>query len=388
MRKVGIYSTSGDKHTRLRNQMRRLFGCTVSLLYEDARGEATLNAPIARLTEFWWSERQPDARSLWESKIELGEDFFNEIIRCPIPIDLNTLRAMKRSPLGLDLYLWLTYRTFALKRPLRLTWRQLYRQFGVDPARANDKATLSNFRADCLRELKKIKTRGRTCTIGRSLWRYCSRRRRRVSRRRNYASWNSPQCSGSSSSSSVATEHTLGDGKMETPNEPHGIIPNHHFAKASSECIGLYRDGYLLSAVMLSQSVAEGIWRFVLERNQIQPDGDLPTVAPALVEQKIISTECADAFVRIWGSFRNDVHHMSWKISTVKFPEVAKRNMDDLATIERELFAVTFGAEAGKIVLVQPRYWDLQEDGMTQVFLREPRIGPGVGVNASREDAT
>ena len=100
--------------------MRRLFGCTVSLLYEDARGEATLNAPIARLTEFWWNARQPDARSLWESKIELGEDFFNEIIRCPIPIDLNTLRAMKRSPLGLDL--WLTYRAFALKRPLRLTW--------------------------------------------------------------------------------------------------------------------------------------------------------------------------------------------------------------------------------------------------------------------------
>ena len=51
----------------------------------------------------------------------------------------------------------LTYRTFGLKRPLRLTWPLLYRQFGVDPARANDKATLSNFRADCLRELKKIK---------------------------------------------------------------------------------------------------------------------------------------------------------------------------------------------------------------------------------------
>ena len=158
MRKVGIYSTSGDKHTRLRNQMRRLFGCTVSLLYEDARGEATLNAPIARLTEFWWSERQPDARSLWESKIELGEDFFNEIIRCPIPIDLNTLRAMKRSPLGLDLYLylWLTYRTFALKRPLRLTWPLLYRQFGVVPARAGDKLVVNDFRKDCLRELQKI----------------------------------------------------------------------------------------------------------------------------------------------------------------------------------------------------------------------------------------
>ena len=34
--------------------------------------------------------------------------------------------------------------------------------------------------------------------------------------------------------------------------------------------------------------------------------------------------------------------------------------MDDLAAIERELFAVTFSADAGKLVLVQPRYWDLQ----------------------------
>ena len=59
---------------------------------------------------------------------------------------------------------------------------------------------------------------------------------------------------------------------METPNEVahQGVIPNHHFAVASSECIKLYRDGYLLSAVMVSQSVTEGIWRFVLERNQIQ----------------------------------------------------------------------------------------------------------------------
>ena len=97
------------------------------------------------------------ARSLWESKIELGEDFFHEIIRCPIPIDLNTLRAMKRSPLGLGLYLWLTYRTFGLTRPLRLTWPLLYRQFGVDPARSNDKFTVRNFREDCLRELKKQK---------------------------------------------------------------------------------------------------------------------------------------------------------------------------------------------------------------------------------------
>ena len=104
-----------------------------------------------------------------------------------------------------------------------------------------------------------------------------------------------------------------------------GVIPNHHFAAASSECINLYRDGYLLSAVMVSQSVTEGVWRFVLERNQIQPYVDRPAVAAALVEQKIISTECAEAFGRIWHSFRNDVHHMNASVSAVPFRELARR---------------------------------------------------------------
>ena len=160
MDKLGLPPVGGGPtgaRTRLRNQMRRLFGCTVSLIYEDAHMSATMNAPIARRTEFWWSERQPDAPSLWDSTIELGEDFFNEIIAHPVPLDMNILKGLKRSPLGLDLYLWLTYRMFALKRPLRLSWRQIYRQFGVDPAKAGDTRTVDNFRTKCLRELKKIK---------------------------------------------------------------------------------------------------------------------------------------------------------------------------------------------------------------------------------------
>ena len=80
-----------------------------------------------------------------------------EIISHPVPLNMNTLTALKRSPLGLDLYLWLVYRTFPLRAPLRLTWPSLYRQFGSDPDRARDKRTVLNFRMDCLRELKKIK---------------------------------------------------------------------------------------------------------------------------------------------------------------------------------------------------------------------------------------
>ena len=160
MRKLGIAPVSGGTtggRTRFRNQMKRIFNAHIQLAYEDERVSASVNSPFASRTGFWWNERPPGGQGLWDNRIELGEKFFNEIIRHPVPLDLNILKALKRSALGLDLYLWLTYRTFALRAPLRLSWGCLYRQFGVNPAKADDHYTVKNFRKDCLRELGKIK---------------------------------------------------------------------------------------------------------------------------------------------------------------------------------------------------------------------------------------
>ena len=157
MRKLGISSTDGRGQSRLRNQMNRLFNCSVSMIYKDDNRRATANAVIADLTDFWWNPKHPDQAGLWESKVRLSESFFHEITSHPVPLDLTTLKALKRSPLGLDLYLWLVYRTFPLRAPLRITWRQVYRQFGAHPDKASDKRTVDNFRTKCLRELKKIK---------------------------------------------------------------------------------------------------------------------------------------------------------------------------------------------------------------------------------------
>ena len=160
MRTLGINSDSGSprgEQTRLRNQMKRLFDCTVKLAYKDEHGEAAVNSLITRRTEFWWNERKPDQSSLWDSKIELGEDLFYEIINHPVPINMNTLTALKRCSLGLDLYLWLVYRTFPLRAVQQITWKQMYRQFGLHPSKASDKKTVLNFRVKILRELKKIK---------------------------------------------------------------------------------------------------------------------------------------------------------------------------------------------------------------------------------------
>ena len=118
MRKLGMQDDSGSPRgdrTRLRNQMKRLFGCSVSMIYEDEHGEARVSSLVADRAAFWWNQRKPDEPVLFNSKIRLGEDLFNEIINHPVPLDMNTLKALKRSTLGLDLYLWLNYRTFALR---------------------------------------------------------------------------------------------------------------------------------------------------------------------------------------------------------------------------------------------------------------------------------
>ena len=165
MRKLGMKDDSGSprgERTRLRNQMQRLFSSTIQFVYEDREGDCThvrdtFTSPVARRSHLVWNPKRPNEPVLWESTVELGQDFFQDIIRHPVPIDMNTLRALKRSPLGLDLYLWLVYRTFTLRAPLRLSWRQLYPQFDANPAKVPDKWAVQNFRIKVLRELVKIK---------------------------------------------------------------------------------------------------------------------------------------------------------------------------------------------------------------------------------------
>jgi len=146
------------------------------------------------------------------------------------------------------------------------------------------------------------------------------------------------------------------------------IVGAHHFAAASTECLELYRDGFFVSAVMTSQAVAEGIRRFVLDRNSIAQVGDGTAQIQTLLHHHVLSPACAEAFDRIRGSFRNDVHHMNPKVAQIPFRELAKQNAEDLCLIEREVFE--HRVDDGKLFPVQPRYWDLNADGTVNVFLR------------------
>ena len=116
---------------------------------------ARLNMHVARKTVFWWNPRQPDQINLWGSFIELSQDFYDAITAAPVPVDMRALKALKRSPLALDLYSWLTYEAFRAHKsgkPRYETWEQLHAHIGGEYGR------LDNFRAKAKAALIKIKT--------------------------------------------------------------------------------------------------------------------------------------------------------------------------------------------------------------------------------------
>lgn len=161
MRELGLDPRQGGKKSdahRLREQMVRLFSASISFQKNSpsgSSGTAWLTMPVAPKAELWWSPRQPDQAALWGSWVELGEEFFTAITASPVPLDTRALRALKRSPLALDLYSLLTYRAFVANRKSAaqyLSWVDLERQLGTDYADTKD------FRRKANAALQKIQT--------------------------------------------------------------------------------------------------------------------------------------------------------------------------------------------------------------------------------------
>jgi hypothetical protein len=137
LKELGLSRTGGARGdiTRLRDQMHRLFACNISCNYHTKDRDTGMGFRIAQKYDLWWHPQEPDQAGLWASTLTLSEEFFQEIIAAPVPIDIRALKALKRSPLALDIYIWLTFRTSYLKSGTVITWDQLQNQFGAEYGR-------------------------------------------------------------------------------------------------------------------------------------------------------------------------------------------------------------------------------------------------------------
>lgn len=140
MRDLGLNPDNGGAGAkrsdarRLKDQTERLFRATISFDESSAERTRWLDMPVAPKGELWWDPRHPDPNDLFGSWIELGEDFYQALREAPVPVDMRTLRALKQSPLALDLYTWLAYRCFTVthsRKPAFISWPLLQRQMGA-----------------------------------------------------------------------------------------------------------------------------------------------------------------------------------------------------------------------------------------------------------------
>jgi len=148
---------TGGRHgsiTRLKDQLRRLLNCAVSFRYATDGMEAGKARLIADDYALMWEPKSPDQRSLWASSVTLSEPFYREIIEHAVPLDMRALKALKRSPLALDIYMWLTYRSGA-GRPVTVPWPALKSQFGAEyPDTAQG---MAHFRAKFKDAMRKVR---------------------------------------------------------------------------------------------------------------------------------------------------------------------------------------------------------------------------------------
>ena len=76
------------------------------------------------------SDPRPRKREApWGSHVVLSDRFYREATEAPVPLDLRVLRAL-RSPFEIDIYVWLTWRFFRLRKPVPIPWASLALQFG------------------------------------------------------------------------------------------------------------------------------------------------------------------------------------------------------------------------------------------------------------------
>lgn len=146
---IGI-EKGGKQYKQLKKQLERTLSASFSWTYRTDKQWSRTNIQISSQSQLWWDEKQPEQQSLWESYIRLNADFFHEIIRNAVPLDLRVLGVLKNSPLGLDLYMFIAWRAFKIEKPVFISWENLQEQLG------SQYADLKEFSRKCRFHIKRI----------------------------------------------------------------------------------------------------------------------------------------------------------------------------------------------------------------------------------------
>lgn len=146
------------------------------------------------------------------------------------------------------------------------------------------------------------------------------------------------------------------------------VIGGHYFAAASSQCLELYRDGYMLGCIMCSQALLEAVLKFVAQCNQMEYKKAIEDLIADLEANKILNEKTLNAAKLAW-RHRNDFHHLNQGVSAIDLEVKAKECVEATCALENEIFGVSF--VDGALNPKNPIYWDIQTDNTVPAFVRQ-----------------
>lgn len=152
---TGNYRGKGGKGQQIRQQLLKLLRASMTWDGSSDGYDAATDVKIAPKFELWFDESKPDEASLFESYIMVSEEFRQAILRAPVPLRTDVLRALRLSPLALDVYMWLSYRLFVMQatgqEELSLSYGLLQQQFGTGTTEADYRKFRSELKKTFLR---------------------------------------------------------------------------------------------------------------------------------------------------------------------------------------------------------------------------------------------
>ena len=154
---LGLNHASGGRGgsiTRLKDQMQRLFGATISLLRVDESGRAQDHehgSALPAACPSLWARGVAIPPDPIGSTISLSDSFYREVIEHSVPLNARNMIALRRSAPCLDVYAWLTWQYSFLRIGREFSWAMLRQQFGTQAA--SERKFRETFRAALQRVL-------------------------------------------------------------------------------------------------------------------------------------------------------------------------------------------------------------------------------------------
>jgi hypothetical protein len=115
----------------MREQMIRLFNSDFRYRYGSEETDQSALLAVEDYKVWWLKPEQHAQDDLFPSYIVLTGPFFAELFNHAVPVDLRAIAFLRKSPLALDLYNWLTHRYSYMKRQTEVPWEMLAGQVGA-----------------------------------------------------------------------------------------------------------------------------------------------------------------------------------------------------------------------------------------------------------------